>query len=70
MIVRLLCDMLDYGGTTQIQFNYRTDDLASDYISLLDPDGTKWSRNVTENNLPDDGDLESLDASYGQAYNN
>ena len=70
VIVRLLCDMLDYGGTTQIQFNYRTDDLASDYISLLDPDGTKWSRNVTENNLPDDGDLESLDASYGQAYNN
>ena len=29
----LLCDMLDYGAAVQNLFDYKTDDLASDYIA-------------------------------------
>ena len=65
-LIRLLCDMLDYGGTTQLQFNYRTDALASDVIPNLD---STWTRTITAaEDMTDTTDLKNLSDTFGMEY--
>ena len=70
--LNVMRDMLYYGSTTQIQFDYHTDDLASDYITYLfpneDPSAKNWY--VRAEDLPDETNIQELPSSYGLTYNN
>gem|GEM_PF-4443695 len=50
-LIKLLCDMLDYGGAAQTYFKYRTNDLASSYISKVNKD---WEREISPDGLGSD----------------
>ena len=74
-LVQLLCDMLDYGGTTQLLFNYHTDALASDFISELNTPqtalGGNWERVITTEDLPNTTNIKGFNddnAPYGMKY--
>ena len=74
-LVQLLCDMLDYGGTTQLLFNYHTNALASDFISELNTPqtvlGGNWERVITTEDLPNTTNIKEFNddnAPYGMKY--
>ena len=66
---QLLCDMLDYGASTQQFFNYYTDDLANDfnkYLKYIDPN-QEWSRTAFVSPIEDTTDLSGLE-DFGLEY--
>ena len=69
-LLKLLCDMLDYGNAAQIQFDYKSAgddaDLAGDYISVVDE---SWQRTTDSAAPADESDINDLDSSkFGIKY--
>lgn len=72
-LMQLICDLLDYGGAAQRQFGYRTNALASDFISGLNTEQTalegNWTHTVREEDLPNKTNMKELDNTvYGIKY--
>lgn len=69
-LLKLLCDMLDYGNAAQIQFDYKIAgddaDLAGDYISVVDE---SWQRTTDSPAPTDETDINDLDSDkFGIKY--
>lgn len=63
---KVLCDMLDYGAAAQRYFEYKTDNLASDYIEEID---STWTRQDAVDEMTDPTNLTALDADkYGLQF--